>query len=71
VEFRKQGSISSNFFFPEGSVGAVEVAVAACPGHGWPSPGCHGDIDDGTAKVLGPVSSVRSPVADVQASFLC
>jgi hypothetical protein len=31
-------------------VGAVEVAVATCPGNGRPSPGCCGDVDDGTMK---------------------
>jgi hypothetical protein len=32
----------------EGSMGAVEVVVAACSGNGRPSPGCRGDVDDGT-----------------------
>jgi hypothetical protein len=52
-------------------MGAVEVAVAACSGNGRPSPGCRGDVDDGTVK--GPRSCVERaiPVADVQASFLC
>jgi hypothetical protein len=34
----------------EGSAGTVEVAVATCPGNGRPSPGCRGDVDDGTVK---------------------
>jgi hypothetical protein len=34
----------------EGLMGAVEFAVAACSGDGWPSPGCHGDVDDGTVN---------------------
>jgi hypothetical protein len=32
----------------EGSMGAVEVAVAACSGNGRPSLGCRGDVVDGT-----------------------
>jgi hypothetical protein len=34
----------------EGSMVAVEVVVATCPGNGRPSPGYHGDVDDGTVK---------------------
>jgi hypothetical protein len=34
-------------------MGAIEVAVAACPGNGQPSPVCRGDVDDGTVKGLG------------------
>jgi hypothetical protein len=34
----------------EGSAGTAEVVVATCPSNGWPSPGCHGDVDDGTVK---------------------
>jgi hypothetical protein len=31
-------------------MGVVEVAVAACPGNGQPSPGCRDDVDDGTVN---------------------
>jgi hypothetical protein len=34
----------------EGSTGAMGVAVATCSRNGWPSPGYHGDIRDGTVK---------------------
>jgi hypothetical protein len=34
----------------EGLVGAVEVAVATCPGNGRPYLGYRADIDDGTVK---------------------
>jgi hypothetical protein len=37
----------------EGTVGAVEVAVATCICEYWPSLGCHGDVDDGTVKDSG------------------
>jgi hypothetical protein len=35
-------------------MGAIEVAVAACSGDGRPSPGCRGDVDDGTVNDPGP-----------------
>jgi hypothetical protein len=38
----------------KGSMGVVEVAVAACSGDGRPSPGCRGDVDDGTVNDPGP-----------------
>jgi hypothetical protein len=34
----------------EGSAGTTEVAVATCLGNGQPSPGCRGDVDDGTVR---------------------
>jgi hypothetical protein len=38
----------------ESLMGAVEVAVAACSRNGRPSPGCRGDVDDGTVNDPGP-----------------
>jgi hypothetical protein len=37
----------------EGSLGAVEVAVATCPGNGRPSPGRRVGVHDGTVKGSG------------------
>jgi hypothetical protein len=55
----------------EGSMGAVEVAVAACSGNGRPSPGCRGGVVNGTVNDPGPCVERAIPVADVRASFLC
>jgi hypothetical protein len=37
----------------EGMMGAIEVAVATCPGEGRPSLGCHDDVEDGMVKSPG------------------
>jgi hypothetical protein len=42
-------------------MGAVEVAVATCPGKGRPSLGCRGDVDDGTVKNSGSCGGRATP----------
>jgi hypothetical protein len=34
----------------EGLAGTAEFAIATCFGHGQPSPGYRGDVDDGTVR---------------------
>jgi hypothetical protein len=47
----------------EGSAGAVEFAIATCPGNGRPSPGYCGDVDDGTVKDHGSCGGRAIPYA--------